>query len=653
MIVTRILAVVPQFLLILVCAIAALRAEAEVVYRFGTAGQEYGKAMTVDHANDIIVASLFQNTVDFDPGPGTVTLGAGQLGVKMAIAKYRTDGSLVWARSIAGIAPTAATTVVPHGVAVDAADSIYVIGYFGITDASGANAVPSTVDFDPGPGIASRTNSGERDPFVAKYDASGNLLWAKTIGNTSVAPTNTEERAWDLAVDGAGAVYFCGFLHGTYDFDLDHPGTRTYTSSGGGDAFLVKYDANGNYAWGYGFGGASDEDGLSVALDGAGHVLFQGHFSGTVDFDPGPANSSLTSAGATDLFVARYTTDGDFQQVIRIGATSPETSPPGTMRTDPSGNVYLTGRFRGTVDLDPDPAVTRNISNPGAGATDEILVVTYTGDLALRWGWNIPSDGGLDGGHRTAIDSRGNIYVTGWFSGTSDFSHGLGTGNLTSANAAIGGASDVFLAKYDANGDFLWVHGFGGVVADQTQMSIAAGMTVDHGDDVWITGQFYGQADFDPAPENEILLVTAGMNDTFLAKYDSGGNVWRDADGDGAPDGCCDCNSMDGGAFAVPAEVTEQLFGVDKETLSWESLAPAAGSATFYDVARGTLGEWPVGSGSPVCLDSGISATTLPDAQAPAPSSGWWYLVRGVNSCGEGSYGFASDGVERSTAACP
>ncbi|MBA2524495.1 MAG: hypothetical protein H0V18_01745 [Pyrinomonadaceae bacterium] len=320
----------------------------------------------------------------------------------MAIHKYSLKGSLIWARNV-----SVNGVVTPHGVAVDAANNIYVIGYFGLT-----GGAPSSGDFDPGPATATLTNSGGWDPFVAKYDPDGNYVWARTFGNTATA--TTDERTWDLAVDASGNVYVAGFFNGTYDLDASPGGVNQLTSAGGTDAFIVKYDTTGNHIWGFGLGSTGDDEGFAVAVDNAGHVFFQGDFSGTVDFDPGPGSSNLTSAGGTDVFIARFNTNGTFEQAVRVGGSLPETTPPGTMRADSAGNVDLAGRFRGTVDLDPGSGTANVVNNE---ASDNIFVASYTPSLTLRWGFGIASDGGLDGGHRVAIDSLNNVYVTGWFSG--------------------------------------------------------------------------------------------------------------------------------------------------------------------------------------------------------------------------------------------
>jgi len=126
-----------------------------------------------------------------------------------------------------------------------------------------------------------------------------------------------------------------------------------------------------------------------------------------------------------------------------------------------------------------------------------------------------------------------------------------------------------------------------------------------------------------------------------------------DADVDGAAD-AEDCAPSNGGAFAVPAEVSGLLFGTtDHATFSWSSAAPGSGSGTVHDVVRGALSQLPVGSGAAeTCLGSS-AADQRTDAAVPASDTGFWYLVRGSNACGDGSYGVQSDGTPHITNACP
>jgi hypothetical protein len=108
---------------------------------------------------------------------------------------------------------------------------------------------------------------------------------------------------------------------------------------------------------------------------------------------------------------------------------------------------------------------------------------------------------------------------------------------------------------------------------------------------------------------------------------------------------------MDAGAFALPAEVTGLVF-VDKQTLVWDSAAPAAGADTVHDVVLGHLTGPVVGIGE-ICLAAGIVEATTTDPNTPGYGKGFSYLVRGRNTCGPGTYGYQSDGTEKTSQACP
>ncbi len=123
-------------------------------------------------------------------------------------------------------------------------------------------------------------------------------------------------------------------------------------------------------------------------------------------------------------------------------------------------------------------------------------------------------------------------------------------------------------------------------------------------------------------------------------------------DGDDAGN-VCDCDTGDGSAFEVPHEIENVTLLADKTTIVWDSDAANSGPGTVYDVVRGTLGTYPVsGDAGASCLASGQTATTLVDDD-PVTAPGFDYLVRGQNTCGQGSYGDESAAAPRTTAACP
>ncbi|HEV8700954.1 MAG TPA: exo-alpha-sialidase [Candidatus Polarisedimenticolia bacterium] len=124
-----------------------------------------------------------------------------------------------------------------------------------------------------------------------------------------------------------------------------------------------------------------------------------------------------------------------------------------------------------------------------------------------------------------------------------------------------------------------------------------------------------------------------------------------DSDNDGAGD-ACDSAPQDPTLIAVPAEVSGLLFS-SATALAWGSATTQAGIATVHDVIRGDLYSLPVAGSTPTCVAAGISTVTNDDPTLPQSGQGFWYLVRGRNALGNGTYGYQSDGTERLSSACP
>ena len=127
-----------------------------------------------------------------------------------------------------------------------------------------------------------------------------------------------------------------------------------------------------------------------------------------------------------------------------------------------------------------------------------------------------------------------------------------------------------------------------------------------------------------------------------------------DGDGDGIAS-ACDCAPAHGGAYDIPGEAGELGFAADKVTLSWTSLAGAAGTGTVYDLISGDLGDLRVSGviAGASCLGSGGTATTRVDPSLPGAAAGIYYLVQARNVCGLGGFGTASDLTARAHGTCP
>ena len=173
-------------------------------------------------------------------------------------------------------------------------------------------------------------------------------------------------------------------------------------------------------------GSSSFDIGYSLALDNAGDIVLTGYFTDTADFDEGGNAANLQSSGINDfdLFLAKYNpANGDLIWANGMGAGGQETG--FGVGVDNSDNIYLTGRFGATVDFDPDPNTTANVSATGLR---DIFLAKYQSDGSHVWSKGMGGNG-EDWGFDLVVDPAANVYLTGSFSGTVDFDPNAGNGN--------------------------------------------------------------------------------------------------------------------------------------------------------------------------------------------------------------------------------
>lgn len=441
----------------------------------GDVDSEEMRGVVTDASGNVYTIGYFYGTLDFDPGPGTTTLTAvGQSDI--FLQKLDASGNLVWVKSMGG-----ADYDFGNAITIDATGNLYVTGAF-----------QTTADFDPGAGTTNLVSAGDYDVFVAKLDANGTLLWARGMGGANYSTASA------IAVDASGNVYTTGPFWSSGDFDPG-AGTVTLTSAGITDVFLSKLDASGNYVWAKALGGTGQEESFSLALDASGNVYTTGFFNGTVDFDPGAGTATRTAVGSEDVFVSKLNAAGSYVWAKSFGGTINDRGQ--SIAVDGSGNVYTTGYFQGTADLDPG-AGTANFTS--AGNTD-LFTVKLDASGNYLWAHGL-GDTNYDQGKAVKIDGSGNVYTTGVFSGSVDFNPGAGTFNLSSSSG-----TDMYIAKYSAAGNFLWAGAIGGY------NDMPSALVLDASGNVFVSGYFQGTADFNPGA-GVYNLTGPGSYDIFLVK---------------------------------------------------------------------------------------------------------------------------------------
>lgn len=310
-----------------------------------TAAFSSGSAsLKADGPGNVYVTGSFNNTIDFDPGAGIYTLSsnATQNVADVFFCKLDVAGNFAWAKQLGDLNMNEEG----NSIAIDATGNIFFTGNFS-----------STIDFDPGPATFTLSTTAFCG-FISKMDAAGNFSWAKAVGGVCRG---------GIDVDGAGNLYLGGYFSDIVDLD---PGISSYTVSTSPslvpDGFISKLDPNGNFIWAMQLGNIGAADAVrDISVDSWGNVYAIGMFQNTVDFDPGPATNILTSAGVGDQFVSIYSTSGSFISAGRTGGTSCEDAVGITANN--SGEIYLSGIFDNTVDVDPGIGMVNFTS---AGATD-------------------------------------------------------------------------------------------------------------------------------------------------------------------------------------------------------------------------------------------------------------------------------------------
>ena len=262
------------------------------------------------------------------------------------------------------------------------------------------------------------------------------------------------------------------------------------------------------FEWARGIGGTNNDVGYSIAVDSYNNVITTGSFNGTVDFDPGPGIYNLSSGAGLGMYILKVDGSGNFIWAKSLAGLVISRC----LTMDASGNIYTTGNFYGTVDFDPGTGSYNLNSNPLGSPDAFISKLDKNGDLL----WAVKFGGyGVDGGVAIKTDATGNVYTVGNFERTTDFDPGIGVYNIVS-----GGEQDIFISKLDGSGNFIWARGFGGYRYDYGNA-----IALDETGNVYITGSFVDNVDFDPGPGN--FAMYSSFNGAYVSKLDASGNfVW-------------------------------------------------------------------------------------------------------------------------------
>ncbi|MDP6976557.1 MAG: hypothetical protein QF575_08335, partial [Acidimicrobiales bacterium] len=457
---------------------------------------------------------------------------------------------------------------------------------------------------------------GKHSSLVTKLDSSGSLVWS------SLMNADSDDYLENCAVDSSGNVYVAGRFKGAMDFDDD--GTTEVTAlddaDGGSDAFVAKLDSSGAVVWWKVVGNTSDVSsqldtalGYGVGVDSSGNVYFGGHFTGTIDIDPGATTTAVTStttASKYDAFLVKLDSSGDTVWTRHWGG--PHNDYLHDIAVDASGNVVAVGRHRnGAGDVNYHPIAGGCTSSCG-----ETLVTGYGGwdayiskigaDGSLAWAGFVGSAFN-ESLNAVTTDGSGNVYATGDYraSATGDFDPGSGS----SITLPTGGGEDAFVIKVASDGNGVWAKAF--ETTSGSGGDAGEGIAVDASGNVYVTGIFDEDdtVDFDPG-SGTTAFTADDTDDVFGVKLDSSGNlVWaRQFESVGT-------YNPEGNAVAVDGSGNVYFAG---DFIGHMDFDPGSGEAWWF--ARTAMSRW---DGYVVKLDSSGELGDGNSAWVENAPSGW------------------------------
>ncbi len=366
-----------------------------------------------------------------------------------------------------------------NSVATDASGNVYVTGNF----------MSPTITF--GSTTLTNTSAGSYDIFLVKYDNNGNVIWAKSAGGIY------DDQSNGITTDINGNIYITGGFNTSITF-----GSTTLTSPG---VFVVKYDSSGNVVWANGYASPGSY-GQNLVTDSTGNLYLIGNLGfQTITFGSTTLqNANDTVNGVYDIFVVKFDNNGNVVWVNRAGGEDFDFGY--SIALDNSNNVYITGGY-GSVAINFGSDTLVNVTTTlGVGNTD-VFVTKYDNNGNVLWARTAGGDSN-DDGFGISTDNNGNVFVTG-ASGCTPITFG-------SITLPAPGVGDIFIAKYDGNGNVIWAKGVGGPASD-----FSNSIKTDAVGNSYITGYFESSS----LGFETDTIISNGLADVFFAKYDSNGNV--------------------------------------------------------------------------------------------------------------------------------
>jgi hypothetical protein len=452
--------------------------------QFGATNTASVKKSITDGSGNIYSIGDFYGTVDFDSGTGITNLTSGGQS-DVFVLKTDASGVFNWAFKIGSAQFESASSIT-----LDNAGQLAITGKY-----------RTTVDFDPSASTFNLSSvSASYDGFIATYSAGGNFINAITLGGSLQSDV-----VIDAKFNANNDLFVVGNFEGTVDFDPSVI-SNTLTSIGGSDAFFASYTSSLTLNWVHAIATPSNDIISALAIDASNDIIITGGFSGTCDFNPSVATTTLTAIANYDIYVAKYDMAGNYIFCFTIGTANSVWGDVANCIAVNSLNEIIIGGYYGPATIDFDPSLT-TASVSQSSFYQHAFIAKYTDAGTYQWAKPISSNYCTGAAANTLnVTTNNDILIGGVYSGSLQPQGAFGP------YAGNAGSNDLFLISYSNNGTYLYDHTFGGIGSDVLN-SIDIKAT-----EVIISGAFGSNVDFDFSVTTN-SLTAVGSTDGYVAKY--------------------------------------------------------------------------------------------------------------------------------------
>lgn len=458
-----------------------------------------------------------------DLAPGAIVSPGDTITVRHNRALPFKLSALVWQFESTEQPPSLWSGVRKDGASFPSRDTAYAVA----TDAAG-NVVIAGKSDGLLPGALA---FGLPDPFVAKYNESGQLLWLRSILDVR-GGLGTTDGANGVAIDNAGNIYVAGDTVDTL------PGED---NAGGRDAFVAKFDGDGNRLWGHHIGTLSDDTARGVAVDASGNVFVVG--------TAGRGGLPQPSPSIGELFIAKFDTDGTLQWTHQWGSGGDGANRDSArgVAVDAEGNAYMAGY------------IPFNYAGTTAGGPGDAFAAKYDTDGNQVWFFRLRGMS-LDEANGIAVSADGQvIYLAGRTNSDFDLP------GFPAQPIFCCSTPDAFIAQLDGDGDLQWVRNLSSLTVGATNFNDRAfGVATDAS----------GSAAFIAGTTNGVMpaATSYGAYDVFVARFESDGTrSWVKQFGSSPPSTSSGVDNLWDQAFGITIGPSGDLFAVGDSVGTWGS----------------------------------------------------------------------------------